>query len=198
MSLNSKAFSESLSKALGKQFAENRKRKGLTQAQLSKMIGVSEDTLSSYEKGRVSIPFDKVLLLATVLRIESITFHTKTYSSMFLDEVSFHVDMEICQEIKRALDTTLVDMRTPLIYSMIKQIMPYETSIFGNSILDLYMQYCYSIKDKDGVSVIDEAYIDLPPKEGIKIPNNQEIRFLDPPQEPSNMQEGSVKVTVQL
>lgn len=198
MALNLKPFSSCLYKGLGEQIVKYRKKRRCTQKQLSELIGVSVDTLSSYENGRVSIPFDKVLLMAIVLGIGHIHFGVKPYRSMPIsNEVTFHVDMGICEEVKRALETKPVDMRKPLIYSMIKQMRPYEDSGVGGSILDLYLQYCYSLKDNDGQSITEEAYVELRPKGMDEFEHSLEPQFYPRPHKPSDMQEGSVKVSTE-
>lgn len=43
---------------LGRWLRKNRKRIGLTQTQFSQIIGISDDSVSRYERGQTAVPYD--------------------------------------------------------------------------------------------------------------------------------------------
>lgn len=53
----------------GDRLEEKRKDLGLTQEQLSKMIGVNEKTISSYERGEIAPRVKKLILIAETLDV---------------------------------------------------------------------------------------------------------------------------------
>ena len=54
---------------LGRQIADLRKGSGLTQAQLGKMVGVSQQIIASYENGKRNFPIGRLLELADALKV---------------------------------------------------------------------------------------------------------------------------------
>lgn len=58
---------EAFLKELGQRIADLRKDAGLTQAQLAKKVGVSQQIIASYENGKRNFPVARLLELADVL-----------------------------------------------------------------------------------------------------------------------------------
>lgn len=54
---------------LGKRVAERRKEQDLTQAQLAELLGISQQSVASYEVGRLRIPASMLPRLAEVLAV---------------------------------------------------------------------------------------------------------------------------------
>ena len=55
---------------IGRFIAEQRKRKGLTQAQLAEMLDVSNKTISRWERG-INLPdYDQVLTLSNLFEVD--------------------------------------------------------------------------------------------------------------------------------
>jgi len=77
--------------ALGRRIADLRREAGLTQAQLGKKVGVSQQIIASYENGKRNFPIGRLLELADALKIPSSELLTgatapKTQRSGQLDE----------------------------------------------------------------------------------------------------------------
>jgi len=72
---------------------KNRKRLGLTQYQLGKLIGVTALTIANYENGKV-IPESKTILLYNVLRSESISsLDNLNENSLNKDKITSNKDL---------------------------------------------------------------------------------------------------------
>jgi transcriptional regulator with XRE-family HTH domain len=65
-----------IEKAIGQRIARLRDRAGLTQAELAEKSGVQPETISRYEAGKLSIPLERLLLIAEAfgLRIQDLVF----------------------------------------------------------------------------------------------------------------------------
>jgi len=59
---------KSFSKQVGRNVAMERKELGMNQAALAKKIGVSQQNITSYERGRLRIPLDLLPPLARALK----------------------------------------------------------------------------------------------------------------------------------
>jgi transcriptional regulator with XRE-family HTH domain len=62
---------DTLVKAIGENIKQIRKRKGLSQIELAEKIGISQKLLSHYEKGRLKISSDLIVLIAGALDVSS-------------------------------------------------------------------------------------------------------------------------------
>lgn len=57
------------SQELGKRIATIRKRRGITQAQLARIIGIGQTLISSYEVGRITLSAEMLFRLAKALNV---------------------------------------------------------------------------------------------------------------------------------
>jgi len=57
------------SQELGKRIAAIRKRRGITQAQLARLIGIGQTLISSYEVGRITLSAEMLFRLAKALNV---------------------------------------------------------------------------------------------------------------------------------
>jgi len=62
---------EVLIKTIGKNIANIRKKKGLTQKELSEKIGITQKLLSHYEIGRLKISSDMLIQISSVLNVSA-------------------------------------------------------------------------------------------------------------------------------
>lgn len=58
--------------SIGQNIKKYRKLKGMTQSELAKGVGISQNTLSSYESGKISPPIEKIEKIAEVLEVASV------------------------------------------------------------------------------------------------------------------------------
>ncbi len=88
---------------------KNRKRLGLTQDQLGKLIGVTALTIANYEKGKV-IPDSKTILLYNVLSSENI----KNIKSLGdLNENSLNKDkIEANKDLLNRVQSTILELKS--------------------------------------------------------------------------------------
>ena len=65
-----------IEKAIGQRIARLRERSGFTQADLAEKAGVQPETISRYEAGKLSIPLERLLLIANAfgLRIQDLVY----------------------------------------------------------------------------------------------------------------------------
>ncbi len=76
---------------LGQRIAEVRKRKGLSQAALAKLIGTSGDVLGRYERGDINPSIEVVIKIASALEVS-------------LDYLAGQTALEIDQQILQRLE----------------------------------------------------------------------------------------------
>lgn len=126
---------------IGEKIKEVRKRKGMTQKELSEKIGVSVPTLQRYENESSGLNIEKLNKLAKALDISKDDYQEMMISyGMFFDDVKLKSESELKKHYEPLINTACVNLNSigcKKVYdyaSDLLKISEYQTSDYANGI----------------------------------------------------------------
>lgn len=168
-------FGKTIMKGVGRELAKHRKAiEGCSQKSISEYLGISDETLSHYENGKVSIPFDTILVLCMRYEIKQIHF-SSGFKDRFGDpiDVDLHLETVGLSELERGLRIADNEhCRYSVIYEYINAIKKYDKTAMGEMILQLYLKYLAGFKSKSGKRLCDKAIMNIEAAERAKASSN--------------------------
>jgi transcriptional regulator with XRE-family HTH domain len=103
----------SVIKAIGKNIATTRKKRGLTQKEFAQQIGITQTLLSHYETGRLRITGDMIAVVAKTLKVSADTIIGLKKDENHSNEIS----LKLIRRVKR-LEGLSINMQKKILSSI--------------------------------------------------------------------------------
>lgn len=156
-------FNMEIMRGTGQELKRYRNLNKITQKQASEWLGISDETLSNYENGKVAIPFDTILALCIRYGARKIIFSPSTEKPEA--ETTLQIAPVGIKEIENELSRYDKGLVNNIIYEYIDTILKYEPDPTGRKILRLYLDYCKDLVDEDGNKICANAVMKIDARE---------------------------------